>query len=95
MPKKGSKKFASRPVFSKRHRRFSFFLQIHFRREDFNDRLRAVREKKLALQKEVQVLTRKLRSIHSELPDEFVKPLPDPIVFDEEVEFPENNLKVK
>ncbi|XP_008204820.1 cilia- and flagella-associated protein 44 isoform X2 [Nasonia vitripennis] len=69
--------------------------RIHFRREDFNDKLRNLRTKKVELQKEVEQLIKKLKNIHAELPDKWIQPLPDPPIFDYDIEFPEKNLELE
>lgn len=68
--------------------------QTHYMREDFNDRLKTVRGKKHALQMEVKTLIEKLKAIHSEIPDKYIKPLPEIPEIDFDVEFPEQNLEV-
>ncbi|KAL7301745.1 hypothetical protein TKK_0005740 [Trichogramma kaykai] len=68
--------------------------KIHFRREDFNSKVREMRQRKVDLIKEVEKLLKSLRAIQSELPDELTKPLPHLPSLDMDVEFPEKKLEI-
>ncbi|CAB0030340.1 unnamed protein product [Trichogramma brassicae] len=68
--------------------------KIHFRREDFNSKVREMRQRKVDLIKEVEQLLKSLRAIQSELPDELTKPLPHLPSLDMDVEFPEKKLEI-
>ncbi|KAH0534340.1 hypothetical protein KQX54_003166 [Cotesia glomerata] len=69
--------------------------KTHLLREGFNDRLREVRNKKLNLQKEVAELIDKLKFIHSEIPEKHIKPLPNLLEINYDLEFPERNLEME
>lgn len=74
---------------------YNNFLQLYYLKEDFNDKLKAVKFKKVDLLSEVNKLIVKLKAIHSEIRPEDVKPLPMTFTINENVEFPENNLQVR
>ncbi|XP_023287600.1 uncharacterized protein LOC105700070 isoform X2 [Orussus abietinus] len=69
--------------------------KAHHLREDFNNKLRNVRNKKQRLQQEVMGLVATLKTIHSEIPQKKVKPLPSIPTFDYNTEFPERNLELE
>ncbi|XP_011500262.1 PREDICTED: uncharacterized protein LOC105364098 [Ceratosolen solmsi marchali] len=69
--------------------------KIHFRRENFNNRLKDLRTKKIELRAEVKKLTIILNNIHLEIPENAQKPVPNLPEIDEDVEFPEHNLKLE
>lgn len=68
--------------------------KVHYLREDFNNKLRGIREKKLALQKESQDLVNKLKQIQNEIPEKNRKSLPSVFTIDYHMEFPEKQLEV-
>lgn len=53
-----------------------------------------MRERKVKIVNEVQMLIKKLRNINAELPEKMTKPLPEMPVIDDDVEFPDKNLEV-
>ncbi|XP_014209825.1 uveal autoantigen with coiled-coil domains and ankyrin repeats [Copidosoma floridanum] len=69
--------------------------KIHFRREDFNTKLRELRARKVELQVEVDLLLKRLKKIHDEIPEEQAKALPKPPAIDHDEEFPEKNLELE
>ncbi|KAF7998128.1 hypothetical protein HCN44_009526 [Aphidius gifuensis] len=69
--------------------------RTHYKRENFNDRLKSIRSKKLTTQAEVKNLIEKLKLIHLEIPDKYIKPLPEIPQIDIELEFPEHNLELR
>ncbi|XP_058801430.1 cilia- and flagella-associated protein 44 [Phymastichus coffea] len=87
---------ASRPSVASKHSQIIHCRRkIHFRREEFNGKLRELRARKVALRTEVEGLTKRLKNIHAELPEQWTKPAPEAPNFDYELEFPERNLEME
>lgn len=70
-------------------------IQVHYLRGDFNTKLKAVRTKKLSLQRELQVFSDELDKIRLEIPEKKIKHLLSVFTFNYDVEFPENYLEVR
>ncbi|XP_043471636.1 cilia- and flagella-associated protein 44 [Leptopilina heterotoma] len=69
--------------------------RIHYLREDFNNKLKIVRAKKLTSQKESQDLVNNLREIQNEIPEKNRKTLPFVFSIDYNAEFPEKELEIE
>ncbi|XP_076298900.1 cilia- and flagella-associated protein 44 isoform X2 [Lasioglossum baleicum] len=69
--------------------------KLHYLREDFNNKLNAVKLKKQSLQAEVERLTDTLKRIQSEIPHKTVKPLPQMLKTNIDIEFPEQKLDLE
>ncbi|XP_043276979.1 cilia- and flagella-associated protein 44 isoform X2 [Venturia canescens] len=69
--------------------------KTHHIRQNFNSRLNAIRDEKLALRSQVFASIRKLKEIHAEIPNKKIKPLPIIPEIDDNIEFPEKNLELE
>ncbi|XP_057334477.1 cilia- and flagella-associated protein 44 isoform X2 [Microplitis mediator] len=69
--------------------------KAHLLRESFNERLKNIRSKKMELQNEVVGLIDKLKFIHTEIPEKYIKPLPSLLEINYDIEFPERNLELE
>ncbi|XP_063994244.1 LOW QUALITY PROTEIN: cilia- and flagella-associated protein 44 [Diachasmimorpha longicaudata] len=68
----------------------------HYLRESFNDKLRSIRDKKLSLKNDVEnSVGKKLSGIHAELPNNYIRDMPEMPAIDISLEYPENNLKLE
>ncbi|XP_076652358.1 cilia- and flagella-associated protein 44 isoform X2 [Halictus rubicundus] len=69
--------------------------KLHYLRENFNEKLNAVKLKKQSLQTEVIQLLNTLKRIQSEIPNKSVKPLPQIPKLNIDIEFPEQKLDLE
>ncbi|KAI4496377.1 hypothetical protein M0804_000187 [Polistes exclamans] len=67
--------------------------RLHHLRDNFNTRLKEVRENKQVLCSKVVKLNKTLNKIHAEIPKKNIKTLPNLPIIDNDIEFPEENLK--
>ncbi|XP_015185345.1 PREDICTED: cilia- and flagella-associated protein 44 [Polistes dominula] len=67
--------------------------RLHHLRDNFNTKLKEVRENKQILCSKVLKLNETLKKIHTEIPKKYIKTLPNLPIIDNNVEFPEENLK--
>ncbi|KAL2740588.1 cilia- and flagella-associated protein 44 isoform X4 [Vespula squamosa] len=67
--------------------------RLHYLRDNFNTKLKKVRAEKQALYPKVLQSIKTLKKIHTEIPKNNIKPLPNLPITDNDIEFPEENLQ--
>ncbi|KAK0088856.1 hypothetical protein PV325_010453 [Microctonus aethiopoides] len=90
-----NKKLTSETIQSKYRKLLDCRKMTHNIKVRFNEELKAMREKKINLQREILNLVEELKSIHAEIPDEYKQPLPEIFEINDSIECPEKNLEVE